>query len=53
MHLIINDQLEASGVFWSSNENVRKWLTPSVAGIRPAGKLLRDKLPFQPMEHNG
>ena len=26
---------------------VRFWPTPSAAGIRPAGKLLRDKLPFQ------
>jgi hypothetical protein len=25
MHLIIDDQLEASGVFWRSNENVRNW----------------------------
>ena len=32
---------------------VRFWPTPSVAGIQPAGKLSTDKLPFQPMEHNG
>jgi hypothetical protein len=29
------------------------WPTPFAAGIRPAGKLLRDKLPLQLMEHNG